>query len=170
MSVDVFSSHMNAERVQLDPARAAVVVVDMINEFCKPGGKMVLPGYERLVPPQLAVIEAAREVGSPVIWVRDSHRRNLRRDREWVKRTPHGVEGTWATEVIEDLGARSDEIHVINGPLGVGSNKVTVKFKTFVPDCPSVVETSLMESEGCALTTWPPESVPVLVRKFVSPL
>jgi ureidoacrylate peracid hydrolase len=113
MPVDVFSSHMNAERVQLDPARAAVVVVDMINEFCKPGGKMVLPGYERLVPPQLAVIAAARAAGAPVIWVHDSHRRNLRRDREWLKRTPHGVEGTWATEIIEDLGAGPDEIHVI---------------------------------------------------------
>src|ERR1700680_2825661 len=113
MPVDIFSSHMNAERVQLDPRRSAVVVVDMINEFCKQGGKMVLPGYERLVPPQLAVIEAARKAGAPVIWVGDSHRRNLRRDREWLKRTPHGVEGTWATEIIEDLGARSDEIHVI---------------------------------------------------------
>ena len=39
--------------------------------------------------------------------------RNMRRDRELVKRTPHGVEGTWATEIIEDLGAREDEIHVI---------------------------------------------------------
>ena len=53
MSVDVFSSHMSANQIALDPARAAVIVVDMINEFCKPGGKMVLPGYETLVPPQL---------------------------------------------------------------------------------------------------------------------
>ena len=113
MSVDVFSAHNNPEQVNLDPARTAVVVVDMINEFCKPGGKMVLPGYEVLVPPQLAVIEAARKAGAPVIWVHDSHRRNMRRDREWVKRTPHGIEGTWATEIIADLGAREDEIHVI---------------------------------------------------------
>ena len=113
MSVDVFSSHMNAERVRLDPARAAVIVVDMINEFCKPGGKMVLPGYEVLMPPQLAVIEAARKAGAPVVWVHDSHRRNMRRDREWLKRTPHGTEGTWATEIIDELGARTDEIHVI---------------------------------------------------------
>jgi ureidoacrylate peracid hydrolase len=113
MSIDVFSSHMNIETVRLDPKRAAVVVIDMINEFCKPGGKMVLPGYEALVPPQLAVIEAARKAGAPVIWVHDSHRRNMRRDREWVKRTPHSIEGTWATEIIEDLGARSDEIHVV---------------------------------------------------------
>src|SRR5260370_40427436 len=109
MSVAVFSSHMNAERVQLAPARAAVVVVDMINEFCKPGGKMVLPGYERLVPPQLAVLAAARKAGAPAIWEHDSHRRNLRRDREWVNRTPHGEEGTSATEIIEDLGALRDQ-------------------------------------------------------------
>ncbi|MCX5478907.1 cysteine hydrolase [Kaistia geumhonensis] len=113
MSVDVFSAHNNPEQVKLDPARAAVIVVDMINEFCKPGGRMVLPGYETLVGPQLSVIEAARKTGVPVIWVHDSHRRNMRRDREYLKRTPHGVEGTWATEIIEDLGARDDEIHVI---------------------------------------------------------
>ena len=63
MSIDVFSSHMNAETVRLDPKRAAIVAIDMINEFCKPGGKMVLPGYEALVPPQLTVIEAARRRG-----------------------------------------------------------------------------------------------------------
>lgn len=113
MSVDVFSSHMNAEQVKLDPASTAVIVVDMINEFCKPGGKMVLPGYEVLVPPQLAVIDAARAAGAPVIWVHDSHRKNMRREREFLKRTPHGTEGTWATEIIEDLGARADEIHVV---------------------------------------------------------
>jgi ureidoacrylate peracid hydrolase len=73
---------------------------------------MVLPGYEALVEPQLAIIEAARASGAPVVWVHDSHRRNMRRDREWLKRTPHCVEGSWGTEIIEDLGARDDEIHL----------------------------------------------------------
>lgn len=113
MPLDIFSSHMSEERTQLDPARVAVIVVDMINEFCKPGGKMVLPGYEALVRPQLSVIDAAREASVPIVWVHDSHRRNMRRDREWAKRAPHGLEGTWATEIIQDLGARTDDIHVI---------------------------------------------------------
>lgn len=112
MSLDVFSSHLNEQRVQLDKGRTAVVVVDMINEFCKPGGKMVLPGYEALVDPQLGIIQAARAVGAPVIWVHDAHRPGMRQEREWAKRTPHGLENSWATEIIEDLGARSDEIHV----------------------------------------------------------
>ncbi|MBB3932305.1 ureidoacrylate peracid hydrolase [Kaistia hirudinis] len=113
MSIDVFSAHHHSEQIKLHPAHTAVIVVDMINEFCKPGGKMVLPGYEVLVPPQLAVIDAAREAGAAVLWVHDSHRRNMRRDREHLKRKPHGEEGTWATEIIEDLGARDDEIHII---------------------------------------------------------
>ena len=48
----------------------------------------------------------------PVLWIHDAHRPNVRRDREWAKRTPHSVEGTWATEIIEDLGALPSDIHV----------------------------------------------------------
>lgn len=113
MSVDVFSAHKSDSEVRLDPKRAAVLVVDMINEFCKPGGLMVLPGYETLVPPQLAVIGAARGADVPVIWIRDSHRRHLRRDREFLKRTPHCARDGWGTEVIEDLRARDDEFVVL---------------------------------------------------------
>jgi ureidoacrylate peracid hydrolase len=110
--MDVFSSHRQAGKMVLDRTRSAVVVVDMINEFCKPGGLMVLPGYEKLVPLQLRVIEAARKNDVPVIWVHDVHRANVRQDREWLKRTPHCVENSWGVEVIEDLGAKADEIHV----------------------------------------------------------
>jgi len=112
MAIDVFSAHRNAAQAALDPARSAIIVVDMINDFCKPGGKMVLPGYEVLVEPQLRVIEAARASGAPVVWVHDSHRPNLRRDREFLKRTPHCEANTWGTEIIDDLGARADEIHI----------------------------------------------------------
>ena len=110
--MDVFSAHRHDTGMTIDPGRTAVIVVDMINEFCKPGGAMVLPGYERLVGPQLQVIAAARQAGVPVIWVHDVHRANVRQDREWLKRSPHGIENTWAVEIIDDLGARADEIHV----------------------------------------------------------
>lgn len=93
--MDVFSSHRKEDGMFLDPTTTAVIVVDMVNDFCKPGGKMVLPGYERLVRPQLEIIQAARKIGVPVIWVHDSHRANVRQDREWLKRTPHCVENTW---------------------------------------------------------------------------
>ena len=66
MPLDSFSSHRQDAGIKIDPAHVAVIVVDMINDFCKPGGAMVLPGYEALVGPQLSVIEAARAAGAPV--------------------------------------------------------------------------------------------------------
>lgn len=109
---DVFSAHRTENKVQLDKTRAAVLVVDMLNEFCKPGGAMMLPGAEKLFPAQRAVLAAARENDVAVIWIIDSHRESLRRDREWLKRSPHCVEGSWGAEVIADLEPRAEEMRV----------------------------------------------------------
>lgn len=112
-AADVFSAHRHEAGLRLDPGRTALVVVDMINEFCKPGGRMVLPGYEALVPPQRALIGRARALDVPVVFVIDSHRRGMRQDREFLKRTPHGEEGTWATEVIEEIAPAPGDHRVV---------------------------------------------------------
>lgn len=112
MSVDVFSAHKAEAVCHLKADKTAVIVVDMINEFCKPGGKMVLPGFEVLVPPQLAVIETARQHDIPVFWVHDVHRKGMRREREFLKRSPHGEEGSWGTEIVSELNARDTDIHI----------------------------------------------------------
>ena len=109
---DVFSSVRNEQTVVLDPARTAVLVIDMLNDFCKPGGKMVLPGYERLVPPQSAVIEAARALDVPVFWVIQSHDPRLRRDRELLKRGSHCLLGTWGVEIIDELKPRESDFRL----------------------------------------------------------
>jgi ureidoacrylate peracid hydrolase len=113
MPVDVFSAKKIEGQVRLDPASSAILIVDMLNEFCKPGGAMVLPGYEALVPPQRRLIEAGRQVGAPIVFLVDSHRANVRQDREWLKRTPHCLEGSWGARVIEDLEPRPDDLYVI---------------------------------------------------------
>ena len=64
--MDEFSAHKVETAIKLDARRTAVLVVDMLNDFCKPGGAMVLPGYERLIAPQQAVINAARQSGPRV--------------------------------------------------------------------------------------------------------
>lgn len=51
MSLDVFSAKTVAQQTRIDPRSTAILVVDMLNDFCKPGGAMVLPGYEALIPP-----------------------------------------------------------------------------------------------------------------------
>jgi ureidoacrylate peracid hydrolase len=113
MTVDVFSAKKVERETYIDPRSTAILVVDMLNEFCKPGGAMVLPGYERLVPPQKRLIEAGRQVDAPIVFVVDTHRNNMRRERELLKRTPHCFEGGWGAQVIDDLGPRPDDIHVV---------------------------------------------------------
>ena len=114
MALDVFSAKKHDdEALVVDPRRTAVLVVDMLNEFCKEGGAMVLPGYEALIGPQTRLIEAARTAGAPIVFVVDTHRRHMRREREFVKRTPHCIEGEWGCQVIEELAPREDDIFVI---------------------------------------------------------
>ena len=111
--IDAFSAKGDSGPTRLDPRRTAIVVVDMVNEFCVEGGAMVLPGYERLIAPQLTVINAARRVGVPIVFVNDQHRANLRGDREFLKRIPHCIEGTWAVKVVDALEPRPVDIYIV---------------------------------------------------------
>jgi ureidoacrylate peracid hydrolase len=113
MSVDVFSAKKIEGEVRLDARTTAILIVDMLNEFCKPGGAMVLPGYEALLEPQRRLIEAGRRAGCPILFLVDSHRPNVRQDREWLKRTPHCVEGSWGARVIEDLNPQPEDLYVV---------------------------------------------------------
>ena len=62
-----------AER--LAPGRTALVVVDMQNDFCSPGGYIAgaigkdVSGLATLVPPIQALVGAARAAGIPVVWL-----------------------------------------------------------------------------------------------------
>jgi ureidoacrylate peracid hydrolase len=113
MTVDVFSAKKVEQQARVVPGSTALIVVDMLNEFCKPGGAMVLPGYERLVGPQRQLIEAGRQAGCPIVFVVDTHRANVRQDREFLKRTPHCLEGSWGARVIDDLDPRPTDLQVV---------------------------------------------------------
>ncbi len=111
--MDQFSSHRFDKSASINATTTAVLVVDMLRDFCLPGGAMVLPGYEKLIGPQNAVIRAARNAGGVVVFIADSHRPQARRDREFLKRTPHCVEGTPGVEVIPDLDRKPDDLLVV---------------------------------------------------------
>lgn len=109
---DVFSTVRHEQSVILDPRRTAVLAIDMLNEFCKPGGKMVLPGYERLLPAQRSVIAAARALEVPIFWIIQCHDPKLRRDRELLKRGSHCLIGSWGVQIIEDLQPEPNDFYV----------------------------------------------------------
>ena len=54
---------------RLDPARTALVVIDMQTAFCAPGGPAEVPGSRDIVPPINILTAELRALGVPVFWV-----------------------------------------------------------------------------------------------------
>lgn len=109
-----FAEHKTSDQpIRLEPSRTAVLVVDMVKDFCTAGGAMVLPGAERLYGPQNAVMHAARASGAHVVHIVDRHRPNLVCDREFLKRTPHCIEGQWGSEIVDELECQDSDFTVV---------------------------------------------------------
>ncbi len=49
------------ERVSADPSRAALLVIDMQNDFVKDGGTLVVPDAEATLPRIAQLLELARQ-------------------------------------------------------------------------------------------------------------
>ena len=81
MTIDEFSKIKKETTWTVDRQTSAVLVIDMLNDFLVEGGKMVLPGGDHIVPNQKDVLDAARKINIPVIYVNDAHRPGLREDR-----------------------------------------------------------------------------------------
>lgn len=112
--MDEFSSQrMYHKDLVLDPNSTAVLVVDMVNDFCTDGGTMVLPNTESLYSPQAEVLAAARNRGAKVLYVSDSHRQDIKADREFLKRSPHCIENSWGSKIIEQLTPASGDLFVV---------------------------------------------------------
>ncbi len=103
MTIDEFSKVKKKTTWTIDPQATAVLLIDMLNDFLVEGGRMVLPGGDHIVPNQKAVMNAARKIKIPIIYVNDAHRPGLREDREFLKRGQHCIEGTWGAQVIDEL-------------------------------------------------------------------
>jgi ureidoacrylate peracid hydrolase len=54
---------------ELDPRRTALVIIDMQELFCAPGGAAEVPGSRDIVDPINALTAELRTLGVPVIWV-----------------------------------------------------------------------------------------------------
>ena len=111
--MDQFSAKRRTDALELDPEHVAVLVVDMVNDFCLADGLMPLPDADHLYAPQRSVIDAVRSTGGVVVHVVDTHRSGLREDREFRTRAPHCIEGTHGAEVVAELAPRPDDLVVL---------------------------------------------------------
>ncbi len=112
VEADSFSNKRKRSSLRFRKESTAVLVVDMLNDFLKPGGKMVLDGSHVLFKPIRKLLQKARSVKIPVIYLNDSHRPGLKEDREFKKRAEHCIEGTWGAQVVDELKPRDGDIIV----------------------------------------------------------
>jgi nicotinamidase/pyrazinamidase len=80
--------------------RAAVLVLDMLNDHLTPGSSMEVPRARDIVPALAARLDAARTAGVPVVYVVDRHDPD---DPDLDSWTTHNVAGTPGAEVWPPL-------------------------------------------------------------------
>lgn len=94
------------DEVRVDPARTALVVVDMQNDFVKEGGSLVVPDAEATLPNIRSLLDLARGSGMRVVYSQDTHTTG---DPEWEIWPEHTREGAWGWNIVEELAPREGE-------------------------------------------------------------
>jgi nicotinamidase-related amidase len=92
--------------VRVDPAKTALVVVDMQNDFVKEGGSLVVPDAEGTIPAIQGLLKLARDSGMKVVFTQDTHTEG---DPEWDIWPEHVSEDSWGWEIVDELAPREDE-------------------------------------------------------------
>ena len=93
--------------VDFDPASTALLVVDMLKDFFKPGGAMVLEGGEALYEPHRKLLSAARAADMPVFWLNQCLPPD---DSLFETRTVHCLAGSWGAEIVDELPVDAGDI------------------------------------------------------------
>jgi nicotinamidase-related amidase len=95
------------DEVTLDPARTALIVVDMQNDFVSEGGSLLVPDAGGTVPEIRSLVERFRDAGARVVFTQDTHDEG---DPEWDIWPEHARRGTWGWEIVDALEPRDDEL------------------------------------------------------------
>ncbi|MFX0200216.1 MAG: cysteine hydrolase family protein [Candidatus Hodarchaeota archaeon] len=117
----------------VDPKHTAIIVVDMQNDYCSPGGIFHQNGMDinrvgEVIVPQIKLIEEARRLKVMIIFIQNTtepgcvddspawlyFKTRERKVRSNDKKRPtvpaeHTVEGTWGHQIISELGRRPQD-------------------------------------------------------------
>jgi nicotinamidase-related amidase len=86
--------------------KRALVVVDMINDFCDPDGKLFSKNIQAIIPNVRSAIWSARQEGIPIFYVADTH---LPDDPEFKLFPPHGV-SSWGSALVNSIDAQYSNV------------------------------------------------------------
>jgi len=105
--------------VEIDPARTAVVVIDMQNAFGSPGGMfdkvgIDIGGIQAAVAPTRTAVEAARRAGIKIVYLKMGYLPDL--SDTGTEDSPHGqglrrigipngvlTRGSWGSDILDEL-------------------------------------------------------------------
>ena len=106
-----------------DPKRAALVIVDMQNDFCHPDGLYAQCGKDiastvAIVPGSVALVRAAQARGVPCVFVRQQTLPNNESDSPaWLrfkcrdgKRPEYTLKGSWGAALVDGLVPGPDDL------------------------------------------------------------
>ena len=99
--------------LQIEPQATAVLVIDMLNDFCERDGVLGNPDALSLCDNQNRILDAVRERGGTVVFVNEQHRTNLAPTRAFAQNMTHTYEDTWGAEVVEPLAIADGDLSVI---------------------------------------------------------
>jgi nicotinamidase-related amidase len=94
------------DAVVLDPGRAALIVVDMQNDFVEDGGSLQVRDAAGTVPAIAGLLELARAADMRVVFTQDTHEAG---DPEWDIWPEHARRGTWGWEIVDELSPRAGD-------------------------------------------------------------
>src|SRR5215467_8003859 len=103
---------------RIEPAKSAMIVVDMQNDFVAPGGGLETPAARAMVPNLVEALRICRSAGIKVIYTTHAHRRDgsdmgLFDDlHPPVANRTAVVDDTWGVEIYAELAPAAGE-HVI---------------------------------------------------------
>jgi nicotinamidase-related amidase len=119
-------------------AQAALLIVDVMNDFVKPQGAKIVVGlsslskedHDLLVTNNQRLIRAFRAAGRPIMYVRGEYRPDgLDSAQAWVKRRkqrfPKGMKfkeiGSWGAQIIDEIAPEDGDVVIIKkGHSGFG--------------------------------------------------
>ncbi|MFC1947465.1 cysteine hydrolase family protein [Chloroflexota bacterium] len=138
------------EPLEIDLKRTAIMVIDMQNAFVSEGGMFALSGKDmdyiaKTVQPNQRIIKAARDRGVKVVYavhrittdmkeIGPMSRFSLTPERMKNHEVRNGsiLEGTWGTEIIDELKPLEDEMIIVKRRFGAFSGtELDMMLRTF---------------------------------------
>ena len=80
----------------------ALIVVDMLNDFCKEGGALFFPQSLPIIPNVKAKVNEYRKNNWSIVWLADNHADD---DLEFNRFPEHAVRGTSGADIIAEMDA-----------------------------------------------------------------